>query len=718
MWTLLLSFVLAQDVPSPVRLCANAAEGAEVDVCLSLAAEHPDHVDGITAALRAHIDRAESGDRAFMRALLGLSMSDDAVGAAEQLAAIGDSRAVGPLMVAANTREESVMIAAVEALGAFPEAHEMLATWLLDANRDNGLRLACLDVLARRGEDVGGDALSAVIRRRGTRRGLRDTAFAALEQHQPKRYSALERPVARDGTPYLVAGGALAVGQVMGASGHAMQVQIAGTGTATGLVAGSAGGWVFGRVRPTEARTAAFITSSGAVGVTSGALIGVAFSDDVEDGGWIGSTVGNVIGFGLGAAFRHHPTRSTGDVWEANLFAGSLAVAGATGTNFARKGRWQERVQPDDSGVRWASLGAGIGLGLGAVFGHGIAPHIRLAKEDLYFMTLTGAYGLGIGLAAPIPGLRRGLPVAGLTAGVLVGYAVSGFANPQPDSVVGATTGALYGGAVAAGLGFLVDRDASSGGGIPRGFALVGSGIGLVAGSAIASGNPEFLDPADLVFVSLVTGVSALHAGALWSALAPPFRTRGWFIVAPAAIGALAAITTPLVDIPTEYSFTATSIGGWSGLFAYGGVAALDGLRRDRFLWTMAAADTGIVVGLLVGAPPVNLPPMVVALADAGGIIGGGVTALGMSLVVDGADPNRGDRIAVAGIAGAAVGITAGATIGFVVRATGERRDIAIRLPDVRLPGVRIAGQWAAMPTALSGDEGVVPGVVITGVGF
>ena len=682
-------------------------------MCLSLAAEHPDQVDGITAALRAHIDRAASGDRTLMRALLGLSMPDDAERAAEQLAVMGDSRAVGPLMVAATTREESVMIAAVEALGAFPEAHETLATWLLDSDRDNGLRLACLDVLARRGGDVGGDALSAVIRRLNTRRGLRDTAFAALEQHQPERYAALERSVARDGTPYLVAGGALALGQLMGGGGHAVGVKLAGTGTATGVVAGSAGGWIYGRVRPTEARTAAFVASSGAAGITSGALIGASFGQYPDSNAWLGSTVGNVVGFGLGAAFRNHPTRSTGDVWEANIVAGALSVAGATGTTFMRKGRWQERVQPDDSGVRWGSLGAGIGLGVGAVVGHGIAPSIRLDKADLYFMGLTGAYGLGIGLAAPIPGLRRGLPIAGLTTGILVGYAVSGFANPQPDSAVGATTGALYGGAVAAGLGFLVDQDGASNGGIPRGFALVGSGIGLVAGSAIATENPEFLDPADIVFVSLVTGVSALHAGALWSALAPPFRTRGWFIVAPAAISTLAAVTTPLVDIPTEYSFTATSIGAWSGLFAYGGVAALDGLRRDRFLWTMVAADTGIVVGLLVGAPPVNLPPLVVALADAGGLIGGGVTALGTSLVVDGADPNRSDRIVVAGIAGAAVGITAGATIGFVVRATGDSRDIAIRLPRVRIPG-----KWSAMPSALAGDEGVVPGVVISGVGF
>jgi hypothetical protein len=89
------------------------------------------------------------------------------------------------------------------------------------------------------------------------------------------------------------------------------------------------------------------------------------------------------------------------------------------------------------------------------------------------------------------------------------------------------------------------------------------------------------------------------------------------------------------------------------------------------------------------------------------------VTALGTALVVDAADPNRRDRIVVAGIAGAAVGISAGATIGFVVRATGERKDIAIRVPGVRVPG-----QWSAMPTALAGDEGVVPGVVISGVGF
>ncbi len=492
-----------------------------------------------------------------------------------------------------------------------------------------------------------------------------------------------------------------------------MRVRLAGTGTATGLVAGSAGGWIYGRVRPTEARTAAFVASSGAAGITSGALIGASFGEFADDGAWVGSTFGNVIGFGLGAAFRNHPTRSTGDVWEANVVAGALSLAGATGTTFIRKGRWQERVQPDESGIRWGSLGAGIGLGLGAIAGHATAPSLRLDKEDLYFIGLTGAYGLGVGLAAPIPGLRRGLPVAGMTTGILVGYAVSGFANPQPDSIVGATTGALYGGAVATGLGFLVDQDGASDGAIPRGFALVGSGIGLLAGSAIATENPEFLDPADIVFVSLVTGVSALHAGALWSALAPPFRQRGWFIVAPAAISTLAAVTTPLVDVPTEYSFTATSIGAWSGLFAYGGVAALDGLRRDRFLWTMVAADTGIIVGLLVGAPPVNLPPLVVALADAGGLIGGGVTALGTALVVDGADPNRNDRIVVAGIAGAAVGITAGATIGFVVRATGERRDIAIRLPGIRVPG-----RWTALPTALSGDQGVFPGVVISGTGF
>lgn len=708
MIALLFSLVLAQEAPSAARLCADAAAGAELDVCLSLAAEHPEQLDGITAALKAHIDRGQSPDRELMRAILALASDDDAVWAAGRLALLDDPRGIEPLVVAATTREPDVVEASVAALARFPQTHEQLIAWLLSPEQSHALRAASARALAEQGGEVGGDALMAALRRRRVAPELREVLLDSLEERFPERYAALGSTVQRDGTPFLVATGALTGGQALGALGYAGDDALAVVGATTGTIAGGTIGWVVGRRHPMEQVEAAFLASSTSAGITTGAMLGTALTDGEASGAWVGSTVGNAVGLSLGAAFRRHRTRTTADVLEANLFALTAAAAGGSGLNFARKISWGARVVPDPIGVDWGLLGAGIGYGTGHVIGAALAPQVSLTKPDVLFIALTSSFGLGLGMAAPVSHLRRGLPLAGLTTGMLVGYAVSTVTDPRPDAIVGATTGALYGGALGSGIGMLVDAGGASDGIVPRGYAVVGSGIGMGVGAAIANGNPEFLDPADLAFVTAATAAVSLQSGALWAGLAPPLRTRGWFVVGPAALGSIAAITTPLVDIPTEQTFAAASIGAWGGWFGFGSAALNGGLRRDRYLWAMAGADIGIAAGLVSAMPPFNVPPVVLAFADVGGLLGGSSAALitGVSF----ADP---DSVVLASVAGSAVGLIVGASVGTVVHLTGREGELALRVPGVDLPG-----SWSATPTVLAAGDSMVPGVVLVGVGF
>lgn len=710
-WPLLLALVSAQDPISPVRLCANAAEGAEVEVCLDLAAEHPDQIDGINAALRAHIDRAGRDDRLLMTALLALAEDGQAVDATERLVETHDARALPALMVAAQTRSDAIVEASVRALGHFPEAHETLAMWLLDPRRPVVLRLAIVDVLGAMGGDAGADALVAARVRSRTPRVVKDAVLDSLRRHQPERYARLDSTIRRDGTGWLILGTSVAGGQAFGALGHVVNQPLAGTGIVTGVLVGGTTGWVLGRSRPIEARQAAFIATMGTLGVVSGATLGAGLSDGSDDGAWVGATVGNVVAFPLSSAFRRHRSRTVGDAVETQWLAATAGVLGATGVNFARKARWRAKVQPDESGVSWTALGTGLGIAGGGLVGAVVAPNVSLSRSDWALVGLSGGLGLGMGLMAPTPGLRRGLPVAGLTAGVLVGYGIAGAIEPGADAIAGAAMGAIYGGAIGVGAGMLVDSDAVSSGGVARGFALAGGSIGLAVGSVVATNSPGVVDPSDIVFVSLTTATAAVHSMGVYAGLAAPPRQRGWFVLAPAVVGGLAALSTPLVDIPSGYSLTAASFGAWAGYGTYGVLLATGQLRRDRFLYGLLAADVGIAVGLFAGAPPFNLPPLIVALADVGAVAGGGVAAIGVGLI--GADS---DQIIAASVVGAAIGLTAGTVIGVVVRSSGRNRDMALRLPS--LPELRVPGEWVLTPTMVPTERSVVPGIMVVGGGF
>jgi hypothetical protein len=384
-------------------------------------------------------------------------------------------------------------------------------------------------------------------------------------------------------------------------------------------------------------------------------------------------------------------------------------VVAGTATEFAWKsgaGGWSWGPNPP---LRRGQLATGLGLAAGTVVGHLAAPHLRLSSRDALFIGLTSTYGLMAGIVAPVPDERYGLPALGLASGALAGAALSAVVEPGPDSVVGGATGMMYGGALGAGLGLLADADGLTDGAVPRGFALAGATVGLGAGAFVAYRNPEFLDPADLVFVSLVTGWAGWQSLGWYTANEAPPRLAGWFVAAPALVGATAAATTPLVDVPIEYSFSGLSLGLWG---TYAGSAAGRLAGRDsgqRLAWSLVGSDIGLGLGLLAAAPPLSAPPLVIGLADAGGVLGASLFALTASFVTP--DP---DQVLVSSLIGAGVGFAGGALLGAGLHRSGRARDVALVLPaPPDLPGA-----WTLAPAALPGDEGLAWGVVVRGSGW
>ena len=78
----------------------------------------------------------------------------------------------------------------------------------------------------------------------------------------------------RDGTWWLAGGGAVALGYGLGVVGYLGRAELAGLGVVTGAAAGGTAGWAIGRTWPMEAADAAFLTTTGTLGIASGVLIG------------------------------------------------------------------------------------------------------------------------------------------------------------------------------------------------------------------------------------------------------------------------------------------------------------------------------------------------------------------------------------------------------------------------------------------------------------
>lgn len=633
---------------TPARLCADAASGSEVEVCLTLAATYPNDVDGIAAALRAHLDRAASPDRELMLALLAFLAEDTAVAATERLADLGDPRALPPLVHAVERRELPVAVAAVTALPAWPAALAPLSAWIVDADLALPVRLAAADALGALGTAEAHDVLADLLRRPGVPATLRGRARAAIQTAWPGRASDLPRRPSTDGAPWVAVGSAWALGTAMGAAGHLGHADLLALGVVSGAAAGGTAGYLFARAWPMEAGDAAFVTSSVVLGGAGARFLGEG------DASWWLALGGTAAGYGLGYGLRAvHP----GGAMDAVEAAGVSLAAGAGASVFGPRA-------------------TGVGLLAGLAVGHAVAPALDLALADGPLLALGVGAGAAAGwFVAPDTG-----PRLGGAAGALTGYATAGLLDVPDDVVLASVVGAGFGGAVGGGIA----RATRTG----PALALVGGVAGLAGGAAFAAATPEPVDDRDVWLVGLASGW-AVWQTAGWTYVArgglsgPP---GGLVLAVPAAVGIGAALVAIEVDLPASHGAAAVSLGVWGGWLG----GATGHLLGDWHLeGALVGSNLGLGAGALALGPAAGLPPLVVGLADAGGVLGASLGAIGASL----ATADR-DTITVAALVGSGVGLGAGAVAGTVWRRSGSTRDVALRLPQVRLAPWGLQDGW------------------------
>jgi hypothetical protein len=203
-----------------------------------------------------------------------------------------------------------------------------------------------------------------------------------------------------------------------------------------------------------------------------------------------------------------------------------------------------------------------------------------------------------------------------------------------------------------------------------------------------------------------VTGWSTWQSIGWYSRVLPPPWVDGLFIAAPPALGAVTAAATPWLDVPIAYSFGGLSLGLW-GAYLGGVTADLGGVRGSQVLpYVLIGSDIGLATGIALAAPPVSMPPLVIGLADAGGVLGGSVFALGASFFVDPRAPRGVDTILTASFAGVVTGFVGGALLGDALYRSGRTRDVALVLPEV-------PGRWTLTPAAFPGDDAVHYGALL-----
>ncbi|MCB9780004.1 MAG: hypothetical protein H6742_15675 [Alphaproteobacteria bacterium] len=621
----------------------------------------------------------DAADRALLDALLAL-LDDEGADGAEALGMLADPRSLWALRNAVRTRTIDVALPATRALAAFPEAGPDLLYWVRDPTRPDVVRVAAAEGAAKLGLEGGPDAIRAALADRTTSTELADRLYTVLEQGWPTQALARDQLVSRPGTAWMAAGDGVGLGFALAATGHFGQGEgLAALGGLTGAAGGVTLAIVTARSRPEPDGQAAFFATSGIGGIAAGALIGAGAAPGSEDAAWAGGLLGGAAGYGLGLGLRRQHPGSTTDTGVASAVAVGTSVLALSVSDLAGV---------EDDGQMAA---AGAGLGAGLALGHATAWRADRDAHDIGLALLTTGYGAYAGLVMPIDDEHRA-GVTGLLAssGGLAAYALGGPVDAQPDVVAGAFGGLLFGGAGGAGVGLLVDPD---GGRSVQRAMLVGGTAGPVVGGLLAHRTAGGLDTDDVVLTATTTGWAAWQTAGWGEATDSPESLRGlWFLV-PSAVGSATAIASPRLDVDATETLAATSLGLWGAyLGTVTGVLADFGPNR-RMQSALIGSDVGLVGGILLMSPLVDAPPVVVGVADAGGMIIGSSAALATALFTDNEDP-----ILVASLVGAAGGATGGALLGRSL----HRRSAPGRAPSTaaaRWPaGLDVGPAW--LPTA------------------
>lgn len=668
MWFLLPALA---EPPSPARQCAEAGQGSEVEICVQLAARHPEAVDGITLALRAHIDQGSSADRDLLAALLLLVRPGSGLDGVDALDALDDPRVLPPLFEAARSEDLLVARAAVRALVRRERAREELIRWLLQPTVDLATRSAIAASLASSGDPDAVDALVDTLRQPGLPPTLSDSIEQGVRLHHPERVSELRRAISRDGTGWTSATGALVLGSALGVAGSTEGPELGRLGAVTGTLAGGSMGYLLARAFPSEAGDAAFVHSTTLAGTATGLALGAGLApDDRQVALWSGLG-GQALGFGAGLALERRHPGTVADSLEALGIgtAAALALGGAFQVG-ADNGLAGDRHDP-------GLLGAGIGLAGGTLLGHAIAPRIRLERNDWALVTLSTGAGLALGRFAPLAGNRRSLlPLVGGSTGALFGFALAGSIDPDWDALGSGGAGALFGGLVLGGTVLWIAPEERE---LIGGALLVGGITGMGLGGLVADIDQDPIDDRDVLLAGLTTGWVGSHVLVLNQRRhGDVFARPGPLLVIPAAGAATVSGLAPVLDVPIPHSLAGFTLGLWG---TYLGATTGQLLVDDPLLPGLIGGDLGLAGAVLVLNPLVGLSPSTVAMADAGGILGGATGLVVTRLATDTPDARL-----IGSLAGATVGFVGGGLLGRHLRRSGQLRNIAWRLPrDLRI---------------------------------
>jgi hypothetical protein len=661
------------ETPSPARRCADAAVGTEVEVCLRLAVENPKAVVEIAAALIARMDKSQAPDRELLDALLMLGTPEQAMDGARLLGTLEDPRAAPILVQVAEAGPNDVAVAAIVALVSHPEQVPVMAGWLVERDRPLSFRLALVNTLGEMESPAAADALVDALRRPGIPPVLRSEIQRTLLARYPDVRIPLDIPPKADGAPWLATGASLGLAYTMGAAGHFGRVELWPVGALTGGMAGASFGYLYGRAWPIEAADAAFIATIGVGGIASGVMIGLATrepGDETVNRPLLFGLAGEVVGFAVGPSLAGLHKGTAPDQVEAMVFAAALGVAGEAASRFATRA---DLAEPK---AAWTAAGVAGGF----VVGELVAP-LWTPEASLGLLTTGVITGTLVGVLIPIGDLPRGeLPVATALGGAALGAVLSGPLDPEPDVLFGGATGAVFGAGLGAGLAMIGAPDTPD---LARGLALGGMLGGYGIGAVVASVDPDPIDDRDVGFTAACAGWAAVDAYAI-AELAGADRQRqmGAVLLGAGAVSALSVAGNLELDIPVPHTLSASSIGLWGG---YAGLAVGELTDLEPVVLALPLSNVGWMAGGLLVSPLVGTPPLVIGIADAGGVFGAAVASIGAGLATD--DP---DVVVLGSVVGAGVGLAGGALLGARWLRSANRWDTALRWPgrDVHSPPV------------------------------
>jgi len=652
-----------------------------------------------------------AADDALLDSLLSLLSTETGAAAALQLGELGDPRAVPPLVHTARTRSHDVATAACKALAEYSESLGQLLSMAGDTTLPVPVRILAVEAMGTMQSEPAADGLLALMEHGSLSRDVREAVLRTVRSSYSHRIDELQGEVARRGTGWLMAGGAGALGYSLASVGYFGQADLEVLGGITGAAAGGSLGYMAGRHWPIEAGDAAYLSTTGLVGMSSGVLVGCAAGGDTAC--WSGGLLGEVAGFGLGAlTMDRHPGTQVDSV-EALVVSGATGLAAGTATHYAVESSIGDNNRRWDEVVTGTQLATGLGLAGGLAAGHVFAPRVDLSGSDIGHMTLSATWGGLTGGLLAVDDSGGASLYTGVGVGTLLGY---GLANPMElggDAVFTGYMGLGYGSMVGLGGGLLFEevlKDLPSGGeGLLKAAVWTTGTAGMGVGSYLAWKNPNGIKANDLIFTGLATGWAGWQTTGWWSYADAPGATVGLNALVPATVGSVAAIASPRIDIGVSDTLSATSLGLWGTYLGLVGSALADADEDQTLLGTLIASDVGLGTGILLMSPVVDASPVIVGMADAGGVAGATMGAVVVALATGEQDP-----ILVASLVGAGAGALGGGLLGARLEGRDRKRQARMLLPR---PHLDLPGDWALAPTTVTDGEIVAygAGLQITG---